>query len=490
MKDVIDKEWRDQCEKEPLQFSSAIQSFGALLFIQKDSFVITHVSENLHLFFCETTHLQKGNIFTLLGELNKTKLPTLTEGHRLISTVNDATVFQPLSVTTVANGDGWIIECELKNQGKELPSNQLADLYSQMRDAHDITTLNQVLVSSMQALTGFDRVMIYKFDEEWNGEVIAESAKASLGSYLNLHFPASDIPAIARKLYETNPWRYIADATQSAIAISGIDQAKPLDLTLSELRSVSPMHIQYLQNMGVLSSFSIAIRLFNKLWGLIVCHHPTAAYLPRLTRIHCNDFTVKFRLLLSEHITRDTMCRLDNTHRFVREFFELLSIDDDYQFTQKLFSHFSDRLQLSGIALVNDRRILLIGAPVPDQSIQALDQFFCSQHRALWQTNCSKDYFTDDELIGVSAAGIVGIRVRFKGETYRIFFLRSEQPYNIRWAGNPNKPTERIREGHLQISPRTSFETWLEEKRGQSNPWTKADIATISHLQISLLRNT
>lgn len=490
MKDVIEKEWRDQCEKEPLQFSSAIQSYGALLFIQRETFVITHVSENIHLFFSATEHLQCGNIFTELGDISRTLLSTLADQNRHQSIVNNHETQRPLALTAVATSDGWIIECELDNQTYALLPSQVSEMHLAMRESYDEATLNEVLVKSMQTITGFDRVMIYKFDEEWNGEVITESVKATFGSYLNLHFPASDIPAIARNLYEKNPWRYIADANQPAALIKGLDNSEPLDLTLSELRSVSPMHIQYLQNMSVRSSFSIAIRLFNKLWGLIVCHHPTATHLPRSVRSHCFDFSVKYRLLLSEKITRSTMSKLDNMQRIIRVFYETLSINaDDYEFTQRLFEYFCPHLQLSGVAVVNDQRILLAGVPIPDHTIQALDEFFCIQQCGLWQTNRSTEQFSDDALIGVGAAGIVAIRVKLKGILYRIYFLRSEKPYNIRWAGNPNKPQERVREGHLPISPRRSFETWVEEKRGKSIPWSKSDIAMISHLQITLLRN-
>lgn len=490
MKGQSEESWRNQCEKEPLQFSSAIQSFGALLFVQRETFSIDYASTNCASFFREADNLALGKTFNGLGNVTQAFLTSLTQTSKTISHLTGDIVPEPITLSIVALDDGWIIECEKDRFSNPIVTARMNAIHLELKTAKTIDSLNQLFVNNMRAITGFDRVMIYKFDEEWNGEVIAESVDPALGSYLHLHFPASDIPAIARKLYETNPSRYIADAKSQAIAIEGIDPAKPLDLTCSSLRSVSPMHIQYMLNMKVQSSLSIAIRLFDRLWGLIVCHHATATELPYSIRSCCQDLSVTFRVSLSEQITRNAMCGLDNIPRIIQGFFDrLMNEQDTYYFTQQLFEYFAERLQLSGVAIINNEGSVLSGVTIPNKTLMMIDHFFCAQSEGLWHTHSSRDAIPDDALIAISAAGILAIKVRSHGELHRIFFFRAEKPYNIHWAGNPNKPMERVIDGHWQISPRTSFELWVEEMRGQSAPWSKSDVALVSHLHAKLIRH-
>ena len=148
---------------------------------------------------------------------------------------------------------------------------------SSLQELYDITA------RAVRALTGFDRVMVYRYDADYNGEVVAEAKRADLNSFLGLHYPASDIPAQARALYEKNWIRLISDVDYAPAPIEPADHpatGAPLDLTYSTLRSVSPIHLEYLRNMGVRASMSISLLRDDKLWGLIACHHYAGPHAP------------------------------------------------------------------------------------------------------------------------------------------------------------------------------------------------------------------
>lgn len=488
MINVHEPHWQQQCEQEKLHLCGAIQSFGALLFVKETNFLVSHISANIHQYILPSNDLVLGEPFKQLGDISTQVLESLDKHKKTYFDLDFHPALFPLCVTVVRHQDGWLIEFEPNYK----PSMRvdLDNIYKVIRDAATEHQLTRTLVDVIKSNTGFDRTMIYKFHEDWSGEVIAEAANSSIGSYLGLHFPASDIPEIARKLYEVNPWRYISDIHQTEISIHSATESAPIDLTYSELRGVSKMHIQYLANMQVQSSLSIAIVVFNRLWGLVVCHHSNPTQLARSIRSCCFDIVEKFRLALSERITRENLSRIDNTHRFVRDFFHgLPSGADDFTFLQHLHIHFGERLASNGMALINDHDILLIGTSLPSDTIQAIENHFCSLETGFWYTNKSNSVIADQPCIGVFAAGIAAIKIKRFDMKYRVYFFRTEKPYDIRWAGNPNKPSEKLLDGNLRITPRHSFETWVEEKRGESVPWSKSDIALISHFHMNLLKH-
>ncbi len=152
----------------------------------------------------------------------------------------------------------------------------------------------------MRALTGFDRVMVYRFDPDGSGEVIAESARSSLDPYLGLHYPASDIPKQARALYERNWLRIIADVDAAPVPVlpARDPHGRLLDLSMSSLRTVSPIHLEYLRNMGVAASLSVSILRGGKLWGLFACHHTEPRHLSLERRTGAELFGQMFSLIL------------------------------------------------------------------------------------------------------------------------------------------------------------------------------------------------
>jgi light-regulated signal transduction histidine kinase (bacteriophytochrome) len=145
-----------------------------------------------------------------------------------------------------------------------------------LQNAGTVRELTETAAEEVRTLTGFDRVMVYRFDSEWNGEVVAESKREDLESFLGWHYPASDIPAQARRLYTVNWLRFIVDVAyvpSRLVPAYAAGASEPLDMSHSILRSVSPIHIEYLRNMGVQASMSISLVVDGQLAGLIACHH-------------------------------------------------------------------------------------------------------------------------------------------------------------------------------------------------------------------------
>ncbi len=200
------------------------------------------------------------------------------------------TVARAFSVALLAGGsrfdiavhvvdDSIVIECEPCVDEQGVNSGALVRaMIARLQQTSELRTFYRVAAREMRGLTGFDRVMVYRFAHDGSGEVIAESARGGLESYLGLHYPASDIPRQARILYERNWLRIIPDISATPAAVEpGLIAGRPLDLSMSVLRSVSPIHIEYLQNMGVGASMSVSILRDGKLWGLFACHHYGAA---------------------------------------------------------------------------------------------------------------------------------------------------------------------------------------------------------------------
>ena len=188
------------------------------------------------------------------------------------------------------HGEGLtLLELEPRSLGVEGrglgPMATLRGALARLQSAPSLEALYEAIVEEVRRLTQFDRVMVYRFDDDWNGQVIAEAKAKDLGTFLGLHYPASDIPPQARDLYTRSRVRLIPDASyQPAALLGGDDRSDPLDMSHCVLRSVSPVHLEYMRNMGVAASLCVSLLPGGRLWGLIACHHRSPRFLPYTTR--------------------------------------------------------------------------------------------------------------------------------------------------------------------------------------------------------------
>ena len=484
-----------ECEQERLANSGLIQPWGALLFIDRQSGVFSYVSANSGSVLGEDPRALLGQdgrdwLEQYLPELVDLPTNAGTRVHRIGALDLGRGALDVLICPTSA---GWFLEFEptIPDEG-DPRAHQLLSLQPPLAAAK-IQQLQQSLVEVVSAVTGYDRVMLYQFHPDWSGEVLAETVQASKGTYLGLRFPASDIPAIARGLYAQSPYRHIPDAVAAPIALLGLGgEGAALDLSRSDLRSVSPVHVQYLQNMNVRSSFSVSVIVQGKLWGLIACHHPEPMSISLQSRLRCKDLAGSFA---------ETLQGLRKTAQ--RAIFEALtdclapvkaSVAQGAVLPEALAGAFPTLARLFGAssgALVIDNALSLFGELQDPATLETLRQW-CLRNQG--EPVFALDYLPEplrralgtggDPIHGVLS---VGLRAKtLDNALVSIYLLRPEEAGEIAWGGNPEKPLESTPDGQ-RLSPRHSFDKWVQVRHGYSRAWDQDCLFAAHQLREQLM---
>jgi light-regulated signal transduction histidine kinase (bacteriophytochrome)/CheY-like chemotaxis protein len=342
----------------------------------------------------------------------------------------------------------------------------------------------------IRALTGYDRVMVYRFDEDGAGEVVAESAGGELSSFLGLRYPASDIPAQARALYERNYLRIISDVDADPVPIfsSVSTEGQPLDLSMSILRSVSPMHLEYLSNMGVKSSMSLSILQGGRLWGLIACHHYGRTYhLGLEIRSTAELFGQMFSYLLeTRHRTEEAAHEANAVALHNRIASAFAELNNSLADVPKFLSGVANYIASEGVGAYHSGMITLIGlTPTPEEFLQLVKFLNKTASGRVFSTHCLGEVFLPASDYVMRAAGILSIPISRVPRDYVVFFRR-EIVKSVTWAGEPVKRESLGRHG-VRLTPRKSFEAWQEIVRGRSEHWTKLELRAAEALRVTLV---
>ncbi|WP_413452866.1 SpoIIE family protein phosphatase [Georgenia phoenicis] len=349
----------------------------------------------------------------------------------------------------------------------------------ELNRARSLDELYDVAAREVRSLTGFDRVMVYRFDADYNGEVVAEAKRTDLNAFHGLHYPATDIPAQARALYERNWIRLISDIsyTPSPIVptLNPVTRA-PLDLTFGTLRSVSPIHVEYLQNMGVTASMSISLLKDGKLWGLIACHHYSGPHAPAYGVRAAAEFlgsVLSLRLVAQVEEDRITAAR-----RVAHELAGLVAAtrDEDLPLTEALVQHPALLPILAADAAIVRAQGRTACVGVQAENADAVLR---------WAAG------TEQEVTATESLGEAGLEIPFAGalavnlaDGDAIVWLRREVATAVDWGGDPyNKAIARMEGDTVRLSPRKSFERWREIVRGSSLPWTEDQLDTAALLR-------
>jgi len=493
MNDPIDL---SNCDREPIHIPGKIQAHGFLIAINRE-LKITYCSENI-------ADFAPINAVTLLGTpvyLFETTILKKIDGfiEKLISIAHTKDGFLPvnpypiaingqnMNLVICASGNQYLLEFEPSDSDLKIDIQQVigSALSEIMADANLSRLLDRTALQ-IQKIIGYDRVMVYKFHADSHGEVVAEAKTDELTGWLGLHYPASDIPQQARELYKLNLVRLIADvATVPSVIMTyhELDET-PLDLTHSSLRAVSPIHIQYLKNMGVASSFSVSLIHQGELWGLVACHN----YTPRYIHFKQREAAKLIGQVLSSSLSfRQSEQDLFKTNLLkaavddlTRHLLRYNNIED------ALFNHEVTLLQAveaGGAVLAYDNQFYKTGQ-TPDEAF--LVPFI------LWlQENMQEAVHATDRLpeeyppaLGFKdvASGMLVCPLSRELKEYMIWF-RPEVASTVTWAGNPDKPVEINASGLSQISPRKSFETWTQDVRLTSAPWQNEDFRSALQLK-------
>jgi light-regulated signal transduction histidine kinase (bacteriophytochrome) len=481
----------NQCEFEQLHRSGAIQSFGALLRVETDNHLITHASANLADFSDLNAQDVIGKSLDVLGWFNPKYLEDLPpELGKTVSLSHLATGAKERIDAMLIRGEGCIlIELEKNTKIEVIAIQQLQrPLLSAPQNEEELGRYHALLLSAFRNIIHFDRVMIYQFLEDWSGKVIAEATSEGIGSYLGLHFPASDILQIARDLYLKNPSRLIQDAQADAVPILGIDATVP-DLTWSDLRSVSPVHLEYLEHMGVQTSFSVPIRLSGKLWGLVACHHLTEKMVSPDQRHACSSITNAYALGIAYYLSSQRLQSLDSIDRRIDEILETLSeYDDLLKGIESNSELLTEALNAESFAMVVNDDVIILGESLDLNTMSIVDNWFVNIEDVIYITDNLSSMFPNSPETLTMASGMVAIKARSpKSSWVRFYWFRPEEPQEVTWAGNPNKPMIE-NAGALRLSPRLSFEKWVEIKTGYSRAWTNEEKMIATKFRNTLMR--
>jgi light-regulated signal transduction histidine kinase (bacteriophytochrome)/CheY-like chemotaxis protein len=483
------------CDREPIHELGAIQPFGFLLALSTD-WLIRRASANIHEFFgVEAGDLLGTSAIPLFGEQAVHTLRNrlaMLRGPDAVERMFGLTLpnGRRLDFALHMIGDVLIIEGEdSSDEAATDAGSAIRAMMGRLDATGDTTSFYREGARQVRALTGFDRVMVYRFDRDGSGEVVAEAARAGIGSFLDLRYPSSDIPQQARKLYIRTPFRIIADVDAKPVPIlPRLDETgAPIDLSLSVLRSVSPIHIEYLRNMGVGASLSISIIVEGQLWGLFACHHYGARRPSFERRSIAELFGQMFALKLESRERKqlqayETGARASSDRLLAAVAGDATLLDNP----DWLGAMLRETVPCDGIAIWIDGKCAHSGLTPPPEAFPALvrrlsamaaGRIFATDRLA--ETLESADAYSD------VAAGLLAIPISRSPRDYVMLF-RQEKIRTVKWAGDPHKPAQLGPNGP-RLTPRKSFELWSQEVRGRSEPFSAAEIRVAEMLRVSMI---
>ncbi|ARK09743.1 ATP-binding protein [Fibrella sp. ES10-3-2-2] len=491
------------CEQEPIHILGQIQSHGYLLVLLPDTYTVVHASSNLpDLIGQPVADILGQSLETLLA---KSDLPasTLREllnvGRRSESWDNINPQVLRLNERTwnliVHEHDGLLLlEWEPTSSASQTPLNQrlIAEALTEVQASRNLLDLLQNTARRVKTIIGFDRVMVYRFAADWHGQVVAEEKEDHLEPFLGLHYPASDIPKQARELYKTNLVRLIADVgSDTAAILSPADWPAdhPVDLTYSTLRAVSPVHIEYLKNMGVGASMSISLLYRGELWGLMSCHH----YSPRFVDFSSRQAAKFVSQLLSAALEfrkdeeDQTQLRI-NIENGKRLHEQLLSDEDIVRALTRHSVTALDITKATGAVLLFNNQQYRIGKTPGEVAIQELvDWLKTTNTDTFLETNNLSNLYPKAESFHETGSGLLAIVLSKEMNEYLLWF-KPEQLQQVTWAGNPEKPVTVTDDGQARISPRKSFAAWTQLVHNTSDPWLEAEVAAAIKLREDILQ--
>ncbi len=361
----------------------------------------------------------------------------------------------------------------------------IKDTLAKIQVTKTLPELCDLIAKEVRQLTGFDRVMVYRFNQEGDGTVIAEDKQADLETFLGLYYPDTDIPQRAKHLYLLNWLRLLPDVNcqPSGLLTDGTGDAK-LDMSHCVLRSLSPCHIQYLQNMGVSASMSISLIQQQRLWGMITCHHNTPKFVPYEIRTICEFLG---QLMSTELSVKEGTQNLDYKLRLKATQVQFVNrLTNATDFLQALEDSPDDLLYLTGAqgaAVCEGDRVTLIGnTPGKEEVLDLLEWLPDRFQDDLFVTDSLPHLYPAAEAYKNVASGLLAMAIS-KNQNRYVLWFRPEFLQTVTWAGNPENPKQIAADGRVTISPRQSFAAWQETVRLKSLDWLQCEIEVAIELR-------
>ena len=485
------------CDREPIHILGRVQSFGALVSVTPD-WIINHASLNLAEMLGSDVQDQAGlpltdvfsdeAIHTLRSRLQMLRSPDAIERVFAIQLTDSPQLFD---VALHRSHRSIIIEIERHTDGAGTDYvGFVRPMIDRVRGAKTLEEVCRTAARQFRALVGFDRVMVYKFAPDRSGQVIAEAGRPDLeDGYLNLRFPASDIPKQAFDLYKRSLLRIISDVDDPGVEIQPVLSAmgEPLDMSMGATRWVSPVHLEYLRNMGVKASMSASIIVKGELWGLFSCHHESPRILGYDIRTAAELFAQLFAFALSEFESEqqrvDTLRARILHDQLMGQIAEGSNIEENFE---AIAHAIGTVIPFDGAVTWVEGKFQSFGKTPTREEFERLSRVLnTAAVSQVFTTESIKTLLPEASDYAERASGLLALPISRSPRDYLVLF-RQEMKQSVEWAGNPDKPVEFGPNG-ARLSPRKSFESWQETLSGHASPWTETEKLAAESLRVTLL---
>ena len=478
------------CDDEPIHIPGAIQPHGVLVSLDMRTFEIAQVSANCVDYFRVASADVIGRPLTaLVGDLSEALLAGVRAARGGAGDPRLVEVSGPAFDARIHCHQGVaILEFERHDPKASASDAVLRAALARLQHPARVSELAAIAVEEVRALTGFDRVLLYRFDEEGHGDVLEESRAAGVDSYRGLRFPASDIPRQARAMYVLNWLRLIPDATYAPIRLvpeRRPDGGRALDLSFATLRSVSPVHLEYLRNMGVGASMSVSLVHDGALWGLIACHHRSPRHVSFAARAACEVIGRLVSLQITALQEIESRTERDALRGVEATLVDVMRDAPDDAATA-LVQRGDALLRLmgaGGAAVSTSTGVLTVGATPAPAQIAALVAWLGKQGASgIVHTERLAERHPPAAEYPHVASGLMALTLPAAGGPSYVLWFRPELLRSVTWAGDPTKEVNASEDG-TRLHPRHSFESWKQVVRAHAVPWRAAEIDAAEDLR-------
>ncbi|MEO5813760.1 MAG: ATP-binding protein [Gemmatimonadaceae bacterium] len=473
------------CDREPIHIPGAVQPHGVLLALHESTLTIALASESVEAQFgVAAADLADQPLASVVGTAAADRVRDLlvTEVDRRSSTVElevSALHARVMDATLHRSGGLLLLELEPASEDggirPERMNSIMRSTVDRLESAENVDDLAQGVAREMREITGFDRVWVYRFHPDWHGEIIGEAKRDDIETWMGMHYPASDIPAQARALFLRNVLRVIPDVRfvpSPLVPIRNPLDGTPLDLGDAVLRSVSPIHVQYLVNMGVTASLVISLIHRGKLWGLISGHHYSGPRrVPYGTRVLCEFMAQALALQIG---TVDRLTDREHALEIRKRQGQLLERIGSAQSLDHALTagtpNMATLVDADGAAVIRGGDVTVTGRTPTGEQIRELAEWVRSRPEEAVEISALGREFPAASAYADVGSGLLALPIS-RNRTDQLLWFRGEQRQTVRWAGDPRKAVTIEGDGSARLHPRGSFALWEEEVRGTSLPW-------------------
>jgi len=493
------------CDSEPVHTPGCIQEHGVLFVLHPADFTILQVSENIADHFGGVPEAWLGKTISKLTGDDLFQRLAHWIGERVLEQ-NPTYAFTLAASSThgeydliLHTIDGYVIlECEssvLTPEASESMYGRVKNVVSQLQNSNTLDGFFDIIVNQTRALTGIDRVMIYRFHEDFHGEVVAESKREDLSPWLGLHYPAEDIPYPAREIFKKIWVRPLADAggrPMELVPLANPENGRPLTMTYCALRGASVMYTEYLRNMGVEASLTLSLMVDGKLWGLIACQHQTPIRFSHETRSACEFLAQVASLQLRAVEQRESLVyrlKLEESHnRIVTNAAQDAGLGPLTTASPNIL----DQMEAGGVAIFHGDRWWKVGRAPADMQLDALKDWlekqpeFDTPSRPVFVTDSLSKKFPPAADYAKVASGLLAVSLSRQRHTFILWF-RPETIQTVNWGGNPHDKPTVVGPHGPRLTSRKSFEIFAESVKNCSLPWKKVEIDAALRLRLLIM---